>query len=115
MSPSMDWVDECPGAVTVCDCDGVIVAMNDQSARTFEADGGRALIGKNMLDCHPEPARTALANLLASPRVNAYTIEKRGVRKLIYQAPWCRDGQYQGLVELSLELPTPLPHFVRQG
>ena len=114
MSSSLDWVHEFPGAVTVCDCDGVIVAMNDKSAHTFEADGGRALIGKNMLDCHPEPARTTLAGLLAEPRVNAYTIEKRGVRKLIYQAPWYEDGQYRGLVELSLELPAVLPHFVRQ-
>jgi len=114
MSSSMDWVNEFPGAVTVCDRDGVIVAMNDTSAHTFEADGGRALIGKSMLDYHPEPARAALANLLASPHVNTYTIEKRGVRKLIYQAPWHRDGRYQGLVELSLELPTELPHFVRE-
>ena len=114
-SQALDWVNEFPAAVTVCDRDGVIVAMNDQSARTFEADGGRALIGKNMLDCHPEPARTTLANLLAEPRVNAYTIEKRGVRKQIYQAPWYEGGQCRGLVELSLELPAPMPHFVRQG
>ncbi|MCX6538448.1 MAG: PAS domain-containing protein [Acidobacteria bacterium] len=115
MSPSMDWVNEFPGAVTVCDRDGIIVAMNDTSARTFEADGGRALIGRNMLDCHPEQARTRLADLLAAPRVNAYTIEKRGVRKLIYQAPWYQHGAYQGVVELSLELPSPMPHFVREG
>jgi len=63
------------------------------------------------------PSRRARrwAGLLAEPRVNAYTIEKRGVRKLIYQAPWYEDGQYLGFVELSLELPTPLPHFVREG
>lgn len=115
MSFPMDWVEQFPGAVTVCDRDGVIVAMNDRSAATFEADGGRALVGKSMLACHPEPARTTLAGLLAEPRVNAYTIEKRGVRKLIYQAPWHQDGQYRGLVELSLELPDALPHFVRQG
>ena len=113
--PLVGWSTEFPGAVTVCDRDGVILEMNDKAAGTFEADGGRALIGKNLLDCHPEPSRTLVAGLLAEPRVNAYTIEKRGVRKLIYQAPWYRDGQYQGLVELSLELPTPMPHFVREG
>ncbi len=111
----IDWFKEFPGAVTVCDRDGIILAMNDKSAQTFEADGGRALIGRNLLDCHPEPARTTMADLLAAPRVNAYTIEKRGVRKQIYQAPWYENGQYRGLVELSLELPTPMPHFVRQG
>jgi PAS domain-containing protein len=88
----MEWYQEFPGAVTVCDRNGVILEMNDKAALTFDADGGRALIGRNMLDCHPEPARGTLVELLANPRVNAYTIEKRGVRKLIYQAPWFRTG-----------------------
>jgi hypothetical protein len=111
----MDWTSEFPGAVTVCDRTGVILQMNDRSATTFERDGGRALVGTNLLNCHPEPSRSQVADLLANPRVNAYTIEKRGVRKLIYQAPWFRDGQAQGLVELSLEIPADMPHFVREG
>lgn len=112
---SARWIEEFPGAVTVCDREGVILEMNEKAARSFEADGGRALIGRNMLDCHPEPARSLVADLLASPRVNAYTIEKRGVHKLIYQAPWFEAGAFGGLVELSLEIPADLPHFVRQG
>jgi hypothetical protein len=110
-----DWTKEFPGAVTVCDRDGVITEMNDRSVSTFEADGGRALVGTNLLACHPEPSRGKVADLLANPRVNAYTIEKRGVRKLIYQAPWYRDGVVQGLVELSLEIPGAMPHVVREG
>lgn len=113
--PTSDWIREFPGAVTVCDRQGVIIEMNDRSATTFEADGGRALVGRNLLDCHPEPSRTAVADLLVRPRVNAYTIEKRGVRKLIYQAPWFHDGAFRGLVELSLEIPQTMPHFVREG
>ena len=111
----MTWIAEFPGAVTVCDRRGVITEMNDKSAATFQADGGRALVGANLLDCHPEPSRSKVADLLANPRVNAYTIEKRGVRKLIYQAPWFRDGAFEGLVELSLEIPAAMPHFVREG
>ena len=111
----MTWIAEFPGAVTVCDRHGVITEMNSKSAAAFEADGGRALVGSNLLDCHPEPSRGKVADLLAHPRVNAYTIEKRGVRKLIYQAPWYRDGAFQGLVELSLEIPPTMPHFVREG
>jgi hypothetical protein len=111
----MDWTKEFPGAVTACDRTGVIVEMNDKAASTFEADGGRALVGTNLLACHPEPSRSTVAGMLANPRVNAYTIEKRGVHKLIYQAPWYRDGAYQGLVELSLEIPATMPHFVREG
>jgi hypothetical protein len=110
-----DWIAEFPGAVTVCDRTGVILSMNERSAAGFAADGGTALIGRNLLDCHPEPARSKTADLLATPRVNAYTIDKRGVKKLIYQAPWYRSGEYHGLVELSLEIPADMPHFVRGG
>ena len=60
-----DWTKEFPGAVTVCDRHGVITQMNDKSARTFEADGGRALVGTNLLGCHPEPSRSLVADLLA--------------------------------------------------
>ena len=108
-----EWVRGFAGAVTVCDRDGVILEMNDRAAGVFAAEGGRALVGTNVLACHPEPARAKLANLLASGATNAYTIEKGGTRKLIYQAPWYRDGAYAGFVELSLEIPSALPHFVR--
>jgi transcriptional regulator with PAS, ATPase and Fis domain len=111
----MSWTDEFPGGVTVCDRNGVIIEMNEKSAKTFEADGGRALVGTNLLACHPEPSRSQVADLLANPRVNAYTIEKRGAHKLIYQAPWFQDGAYKGLVELSLEIPESMPHFIRAG
>jgi len=109
------WVDGFPGAVTVCDRAGVILEMNQRSVEVFADDGGRNLIGRNVLDCHPEPSRGQLAAQLVSGRTNVYTIEKRGVKKLIYQAPWYEDGDYAGLVELSLEIPFELPHFVRQG
>lgn len=109
------WVAEFPGGVTVCDRHGVIIEMNARSAATFAGEGGLALVGSNLLDCHPEPSRAMVADLLAGPRVNAYTIEKRGVRQLIYQAPWFDGGAFAGIVELSLEISSTMPHFVRQG
>lgn len=108
-----DWVRAFPGAVTVCDRAGVILEMNDRSAAVFADDGGVALIGTNALDCHPEPSRGKLVAMLASGNANVYTIEKNGVKKLIYQAPWYRDRAYAGFVELSLEIPFEMPHFVR--
>jgi PAS domain-containing protein len=110
-----DWAAGFPGAVTICDAEGVILYLNDRAVRTFAKDGGRKLIGKNLLDCHPEPSRTQVRELLTSKKVNAYTIEKKGVHKLIYQAPWYTDGVFAGLVELSLEVPSDMPHFVRKG
>ena len=110
-----DWIKDFPAAITVCDGNGIVVDMNDRAVETFKNDGGRALIGRSLFDCHPEPSRTKLAALLAGRERNAYTIEKRGIRKLIYQAPWFRDGVYAGFVELSLEIPSEMPHFVREG
>jgi len=107
------WIKGFPGAVTVCDAEGIITEMNDKSVETFEADGGRALIGKNVLDCHPEPSRSKLQQMIEERKPNIYTIEKNGVKKLIYQAPLFSGGEYTGFVELSLEIPFEMPHFVR--
>jgi transcriptional regulator with PAS, ATPase and Fis domain len=109
MNDNTDWARELPAAVTVCDLQGIIIEMNDKAKSTFSGD----LVGRNVLDCHPEPARAKLAELLATGKSNVYTIEKNGIRKLIYQSPWYRGGQFAGLVEISLELPASLPHFQR--
>jgi transcriptional regulator with PAS, ATPase and Fis domain len=108
-----DWIREFPAAVTVCDPQGIILAMNDKAARTYEKDGGYDLIGRNMLDCHPAQARIKTEKLLADREKNVYTIEKNGIKKLIYQSPWFKDGNYAGIVELSLEIPFEMPHFFR--
>jgi hypothetical protein len=108
-----DWQQEAGFAVTVCDLEGTIVSMNKKACAVFQKYGGGALVGKNLLDCHPEPAREKLARMLRAPSVNAYTIEKNGAKKFIYQAPWFKDGAFAGLVELSFELPESVPHFVR--
>lgn len=106
------WVKEFPAAITVCDPAGVILEMNDKAARTYEKDGGRALIGQNMLDCHPDPARGKVERLLDARQKNTYTIEKNGVKKLIHQSPWFQDGQYAGFLEFSFEIPFDMRHIV---
>ncbi len=111
---SLDWVKEFPGKVTVSDPAGIILEMNDQAAEGYAAQGGRELIGTNMLDCHPEPARTKVAELLATRQTNVYTIEKHGAKKWVYQAPWYENGEFRGLVEFVLPVPAEIPHFVRK-
>jgi transcriptional regulator with PAS, ATPase and Fis domain len=107
------WDEEAPVAITVIDAAGVILRMNARARETFAKDGGGALVGRSVLDCHPEPARTRLGALLAERRGSHYTISKRGQRKIIHQIPWYRDGQFAGLVEISVPIPDPLPHFDR--
>ncbi len=110
---SHDWFEGFTAGITVCTTDGKILQMNDKAAQTFTREGGKELIGRNILDCHPEKAREKVQALLQGETVNAYTIEKNGIKKLIYQAPWYRNGEPAGLVEVSLEIPWEMPHFVR--
>lgn len=109
-----NWMDGVNFAITVCDADGKITAMNAKAGAVFAKSGGTELVGGSLLDCHPEPSKTKLRELLKTPRLNAYTIEKNGVKKLIYQAPVTDGGEPAGIVELSLELPADMPHFVRR-
>jgi PAS domain-containing protein len=110
---SVDWVAGFPGAVTVCDEHGVIVEMNAAAIRMYEANGGASLVGRSVLECHPEPARTKVEQLLRTWEPNVYTVEKDGIRKLVHQGPWFRGGQFGGLIELAFEIPWQMPHFVR--
>lgn len=57
---------------------------------------------------------TKLVQLIKEQATNAYTIEKNGVKKLIYQTPWYENGEFMGLVEFSLEIPFEMPHYVRK-
>jgi len=109
----LDWMYEFPSAITVCDDQGIIIYMNNKSILTFEKEGGDKLIGKSLIDCHPEPAKSKLLELLDNHKSNVYTIEKNNIKKLIYQSPWYEKGKYMGLVEQSFEIPFDLPHFKR--
>ena len=110
----IEWDEEFPGAVTVCDTEGRIIRMNGRSREVFAADGGAKLIGTNVLDCHPEPSRSKLQGMMQEKRTNVYTIQKNGKKKLIYQTPWYIDGKYAGFMELSLVIPFEMQHFIRE-
>jgi transcriptional regulator with PAS, ATPase and Fis domain len=109
------WVKEFPGAVTVCDSKGTILEMNERAAEAFATEGGAAIVGTNVLDCHPEPSRSKLAEMMEKRQANVYTITKNGKRKLVFQAPWSENGAYAGFVELVLDLPWDMPHFDRDA
>jgi PAS domain-containing protein len=107
------WVKEFPAQIIVLDTSGVILEMNDRACEALAGGGGRDLVGRNALDCHPEPSRSKLQQILDGQLTNCYTTEKNGVKKLIYQAPWYEGKKYMGLVEVGIELPADVPHFTR--
>ena len=109
----LNWVEEFSGSVTICDPQGVILDMNQAAAKAYADDGGRDLIGSNILDCHPDLARAKVENMLSTQEANVYTVVQDGLKKMIYQTPWYRNGQYAGFVELFFEIPADVPHFIR--
>ncbi len=96
-------------AITVCDCDGVVLYQN---RRSREVNGD--VCGRSMIPCHSERSRQIIQRLLTNGENNAYTIQKRDLRKLIYQTPWYEGDAVAGLVEFSLEIPAEMPHYVRE-
>ncbi|AGL00643.1 PAS domain-containing protein [Desulfoscipio gibsoniae DSM 7213] len=109
-----DWVKDFPAVVTLCDTNGKIIEMNDAAADHFRKNGGRELIGRSVFDCHPEPARSKLKTMLHNGVKNCYTIEKNGMKKLIYQTPWYKkNGEYAGFVEMIIAIPSDAPHYIR--
>jgi len=102
-----------PFAVTACDMDGIIIYMNEKSIATFVKNEGESLIGKSLFDCHGEKSAEKIRELLKTGSTNAYTIEKNGQKKMIYQCPWYKSGAIAGLVEISIVIPFEMDHFVR--
>ena len=86
---NFNWADDTNCAVTVCDTEGVVIYQNKQS-------------------------KGIIARILEKGDTNAYTIEKKGIRKMIYQTAWRReDGTVGGIIELSMPIPAEMPHYVR--
>lgn len=102
------WADELNCAVTVCDTEGTVLYQN---IRSTQVNGD--MRGQSLIPCHNERSRQIIKRLLAEGGTNAYTIEKRGIRKQIYQTVWRADGEVRGLVELSMEIPADMPHYIR--
>jgi len=104
-----EWVKGLSAAITVCDRQGVIIEMNESSAQNFAKQGGSSLCGSSLLECHHEPSRSQLEDMLAHPRPNTYITEKNGVRRLVHQEPWYDNGQFGGYVEFIFSIGSDIP------
>jgi len=108
-----DWVKEIDIAITVSDKNGKFLEMNDKSKKTFEKDGGENLINSEIMNCHNENSKEIIRKIVSENKSNVYFVEKEGKRKLIFQAPWTKEGEFQGLVELSIVIPPDIETKVR--
>ncbi len=122
MLHSMNWnymeiphecIDGLNIAVTISNNNADITYMNAKSKATF-AKYGETLINQSLYNCHGDESSRKIREMLENGTENIYTIEKNGVKKMIVQMPWKHDGKIEGLVELSIEIPFEMPHFVRK-
>lgn len=110
----VDWAEDFNGSITVCNREGIIVYMNQQSVKQFNKYGGKNLLGTNLLDCHPEPSKSMLKKMLVKPAQNMYTTEWEGIKKIIYQTPWKKKDEFCGVIELSFQLANEMPNHIRK-
>ena len=110
----MEWIEKLDGNVIVSDAAGKVIYMNEKAIAAYEKDGGRDIIGRDLMECHSESSRKKILEMMTGGKNNVYTIEKKGKRKIIYQSPWFVDGNFRGIVEFSLEIPLEMPHFIRE-
>jgi hypothetical protein len=111
----LDWLDGMDAAVAVCDLEGMIVYMNARAAESFKDQGGMGLVGKSLFPCHKDESNDKIRKMLADGSSNAYTVEKNGKKKFVWQAPWSEDGTLKGLVEIVSPVPFDIPNIVRNN
>jgi transcriptional regulator with PAS, ATPase and Fis domain len=99
-----DWVEEFPGMISVCDADGKILVLNKQISEYFSSMGGKKLIGSNLFDCHGQTSGQEIHHLMEMKEANVYIAEENGGRELVIHSPWFIEGEFAGLVEITLPL-----------
>lgn len=104
-----DWAKQVGFGIIVCDTEGTIIYMNDTAIAAKKGD----LTGTNIFGCHNPRSIEIIRSLLKNGGCHAYTVEKEGKKKIIYQCPWKEDGEIRGLCEIMAEFTGDLPHVVR--
>ncbi len=107
----LDWLDQLPCALTVCDRKYKILYMNEKAAEANSE--GMALVGKSLMDCHPPSARRKLRHVMSAGKPHVFSIERKRVKRIVYQGHWKKNGKAGGLVEISFELPRDMPNLRR--
>ncbi len=114
MAEHTEWLDGVEAAVTVTAADGTILAMNRRARQVFSADGGGALIGSSVFDCHPEPSRSQTEAMFATRTANHYTVGGAGERTVVHQIPWFEGDTFRGFVEIAVPVGDDVPHRHRR-
>lgn len=83
--------------VVLCNPEHTILYMNPAAKKAYAEDGGAALLGSNVLDCHPEYAKERLLKVVewfkVSPKNNmVFTVHSSTSNKDIYMVALRDEG-----------------------
>lgn len=110
-----EWLDSFNASITVMDTQGKVLYMNDAADEVFKKFGGKSMVGSDVSPCHKASSMVTIKEMMENGSVNVYTIEKNGQKKIVYQAPWYKEGRVAGLVSMSLAIPDEIPHHKRDS
>ncbi|MEA3376128.1 MAG: PAS domain-containing protein [Chloroflexota bacterium] len=102
--------------VTIADEDGCIVFMNDRAIAHYADQGGEALIGTNLRDCHNPTSQEKTRQMYARHRAGDLSPtryhERRqdGTARSIVVIPITVEGQFRGIAELMWNERRELVH-----
>lgn len=92
-------------AVVICDLEHIIIYMNPAAVARYTKWGGKALLGKSLLDCHNEKSRELIKKILDWFRQSAdnnivYTFYNEKENKDVYMVALRNDaGDLTGYYE----------------
>ena len=107
------WLEKLPCSVMICDKNYKILYMNEMSAKDHAKDGGKKMVGTDLMDCHPLEAQAKMRKMLTSAQPNVYTMQWKKKKKLVYQCQWKRGRSVGGLFQLVFKIPEDIPNIVK--
>jgi PAS domain-containing protein len=103
-------LDGLQGEIVIADENIDIAYMNEAAIRHYEEDGGAALIGRSLLDCHNPQSRRTIKEMYEAfaggdLQARQWLLPKDGYARRVIVMPITRDGQVKGCLELVIEEP----------
>jgi PAS domain-containing protein len=105
-------VDGLQGEVVIADENIDIVYMNEVAIRHYEKDGGAALVGRSLLDCHNPESRREIKEMYEAfangdLQARQWLLPKDGYARRVIVMPIVGDGRVKGCLELVIEEALP--------
>ncbi len=105
----LEMIDNVQGEIVIADENIDIVYMNKEAVNKYEKYGGKALIGKSLLDCHNPKSKDEIRRMYKSfangdSRPWQYRIPEDGYVDLVTVMPIISNRQVKGCMEMVVKI-----------